>query len=250
MTMLGQTVSQNVNSTFLEVTPRTDITDVYRNLEGTELLAAVLGAEHFGEIAAVSSFGADSAVLLSLIVEVAPSVPVIFLETGKHFPETLDYVETIRRKLGLMEVRLIGPDPRDLSHSDLDGELWQSSSDTCCEVRKVVPLAKALKSFDSWISGRKRFQGSDRSGIEAVEWTEGKFKINPLAHWTPDQIRSEFRTRNLPEHPLAAQNYPSIGCAPCTRPVDPGEDARSGRWPDSEKTECGIHKAPWYGANI
>ncbi len=248
--MLEQAARQNMDSPFLDAPPHQDIAAVYKDLEGKELLSAVLGAEHFGEIAAVSSFGADSAVLLSLIAEVNPSVPVVFLETGKHFPETQDYMETLRRKLGLMEVRLIGPNPGDLNRADPDGELWQSSTDACCEIRKVIPLARALKGFDSWISGRKRFHGSDRSGIDSVEWTDGKFKINPLAHWSPDQIKSEFISRDLPEHPLVAQGYPSIGCAPCTRPVAPGEDARAGRWADSEKTECGIHKAPWYGANI
>lgn len=248
--MLEQSVTPDPQSPFSEGPSQDDIAGLYNDLEGKDLLSTIMGANHFGSIAAVSSFGADSAVLLALIAEVDPSIPVLFLETGKHFQETLDYVETMRRRLGLMEVRLIGPHPSDISRADPDGELWQSSTDACCDIRKVVPLARALSGFDSWISGRKRFHGADRTGISSVEWTEGKFKINPLAHWSPDEIKSEFISRDLPEHSLVSQGYPSIGCAPCTRPVEPGEDARAGRWADSDKTECGIHKAPWYGANI
>ena len=224
--------------------------DAYNELGGVELLDAVIGNPDFGRIAIVSSFGADSAVLLSLVAEIDSSLPVIFLDTGKHFPDTLAYVEKLAAKIGIEDLRIRRPDSKKVSIRDRTSDLWRSSPDACCDLRKIKPLESALQGFDSWISGRKRHHGGDRSGLDSVEWLDGRYKINPLAHWSPEQIKIELRRRDLPAHPLLEQGYPSIGCAPCTRAVGPGEDARAGRWAGQDKTECGIHHAPWYGANI
>ncbi len=226
------------------------VIEQYSDLTDIELLREVIGNEGFGQIGAVSSFGADSALLLAMIVEIDASIPVIFLDTGKHFPETTDYVQSLSQMLGLENIHYRRPDLAEVKIHDTIGDLWESSVDACCDLRKVGPLEKALAGFDSWISGRKRFHGTDRSGLQSVEWSDGRYKINPLAHWTVDQIRREFKARDLPQHPLVAQGFPSIGCAPCTRAVAPGDDVRSGRWADLEKTECAIHSQPWIGANI
>jgi phosphoadenosine phosphosulfate reductase len=222
----------------------------YEALQDVALLEAALNDEAFGAIGVVSSFGADSALLLAMVAEVEAATPVIFLDTGKHFPETTDYVQSLSQTLGLENVHYRRPDLAELKIHDTIGDLWQSSVDACCDLRKVRPLEKALVGFDSWISGRKRFHGGDRSGLKSVEFTEGRYKINPLAHWSAERIKTEFSARDLPQHPLVAKGYLSIGCQPCTRAVAPGEDARSGRWADSDKTECGIHDKPWMGENI
>lgn len=222
----------------------------YVEFQDLALLEAVLNDAAFGRIGAVSSFGADSALLLSMLAEVDASIPVIFLDTGKHFPETSDYVQSLSETLGLENVHYRRPDLAELKIHDRLGDLWESSVDACCDLRKVRPLEKALRGFDSWITGRKRFHGADRSGLKSVEFTEGRYKINPLAHWSAERIKTEFKARDLPQHPLVAEGFLSIGCAPCTRAVAPGEDVRAGRWADDDKTECGIHNGPWIGENI
>ena len=210
------------------------------------VLQCVLKEEFPGRIAVVSSFGVESAVILSLVSEVDPATPVIFLETGKHFPETLAYRDKLARRLGLRDVRDIKPDSVELAANDPSGDLWQRDTDACCGIRKVVPLSRALSNFDAWITGRKRHHGAERTNLSLVEASEGRFKINPLADWTSEEIAADFRARNLPVHPLALDGYGSIGCAPCTRKTKEGENARAGRWSGTEKTECGIHRAPWF----
>ena len=212
-------------------------------LSGTELLRAMLRGRFAGRIAMVSSFGAESAVLLDLVAEVDPATPVIFLDTLKLFPETLAYRDTLVDRLGLTDVRSVQPDPRDLDRHDPDGTLWSYEPDLCCHIRKTEPLEEALRGFDAWITGRKRFHGGSRKQLETIELdlASGRLKVNPLATWTIDDIRRHLAERDLPRHPLAAQGYASIGCMPCTRPVKPGEDVRSGRWSWLDKTECGIH---------
>lgn len=197
-----------------------------------------------GRIAIVSSFGADSIVLLHLMAEMRPGLEVLFLETGKHFPETLDYVAQVSDQLGLSLVP-VRPDPELLASEDPDGALWRVHPDGCCRIRKVIPLQDALASYDSWISGRKRFQATTRATIPIIERDGPKIKVNPMALWTPDQVAEYLRCHHLPVHPLLARGYPSIGCAPCTQPVVPGADPRSGRWAHApEKAECGIHLGP------
>ena len=208
---------------------------------GVAILRAAMTGEFAGRFAVVSSFGADSAMLLALVAEIDRSVPVLFLETGMHFPETLAYRDALTRRLGLLDVRDIRPDPVELSRADPQGELHRWIPDDCCHVRKVAPLERALAGFDAWASGRRRQQSRTRAALPFVEQEGGRQKFNPLADWPTQRILDELARRDLPRHPLTGRGYPSIGCAPCTRPVKPGEDARAGRWAGLDKVECGIH---------
>ncbi|QUD88744.1 phosphoadenylyl-sulfate reductase [Phenylobacterium montanum] len=196
---------------------------------------------HGGKIALVSSFGSESAVLLHMAAQIDPDIAVIFLDTGMLFGQTLDYRKQLAQRLGLTGVRDERPQFQDLAVHDPNADLWKSDTDACCHIRKVLPLDRALKGFDGWITGRKRFQGGDRIRLQVVERGEGKLKFNPLANWTKADIDAYVAEHDLPAHPLVAFGYPSIGCWPCTRPVEEGQDERSGRWAGSEKTECGIH---------
>jgi phosphoadenosine phosphosulfate reductase len=206
------------------------------------LLCAMIGQVFPGRIAVVSSFGAESAVLLHLVSKVDRAVPVIFLDTGKLFPETLQYRDAIVERLGLIDVRAVRPDAAALAKTDPDGTLWRTDPGLCCWQRKVEPLDAALDGFEAWITGRKRFQGGKRSDLELIEsGPDGRTKINPLAFWDEADIQAYFVKHGLPQHPLVAQGYRSIGCATCTRAVRPGEPARAGRWAGLDKTECGIH---------
>jgi phosphoadenosine phosphosulfate reductase len=217
----------------------------YAHLDGPDLLAPMIREVFSGRIAAVTSFGLESAVLLDVVAEVAPDLPVIFLETGKHFSETLIYRDRLCDQLGLQDVRSVAPDPDEVAREDPDGDLNQSDPDRCCELRKVRPLARSLQDFDAWITGRKRFQSASRAGLSTVEFDGHHYKINPLARWRPRDLERRFVDRKLARHTLGAVGYTSIGCAPCTHlPPDP-DDHRSGRWAASEKTECGIHNATW-----
>lgn len=210
-----------------------------------DMLGDVLNEGLAGRIAAVSSFGAESAVLLHLIASIDPAVPVLFLDTGKHFAETLAYRDEITARLGLTNVINLAPDPLALTGRDGTGLRWSYDPDGCCEIRKVRPLAGALAGFDASFTGRKSFQNATRAGLARFELDTtdalGRLKVNPLADWSSDQIASYFAATGLPPHPLVAQGYPSIGCSPCTSMVAPDEDARSGRWKGWDKTECGIH---------
>ncbi len=205
----------------------------------------ILRAAHarFGpRLALVSSFGAESAVLQHMAAQVYPAIPVIFLETGMLFGQTLDHRARLAASLGLTDVRDIRPDPADLAATDATGLLHRTDVDACCHIRKVVPLERALAGFDAWITGRKRFQGGDRLSLPTVETdADGRTKVNPLANWTKADIDAYALEHDLPAHPLVAQGYPSIGCWPCTRPVEEGDDERAGRWAGLDKTECGIH---------
>lgn len=195
-----------------------------------------------GDLAIVSSFGADSSVLLHFVSQVDPTIPVLFLETGKHFQETLDYVETLKEHLGLTNVLALTPSSADVAKFDPTGQLWGSDPDSCCHIRKTEPLNDALGGYAGWITGRKRFQTSDRGVLPHFELTsDERIKVNPLAYWTHEDVDAYRREHNLPEHPLFKHGYKSIGCAPCTSVVAEGEDPRAGRWRGLNKTECGIH---------
>jgi phosphoadenosine phosphosulfate reductase len=202
--------------------------------------------EHFGNrLALVSSFGAESAVLLHLAAQVSPSIPVLFLDTGMLFGQTLDYRKSLAAQFGLTDVRDLRPAFTDLATQDPKSDLWRTSVDGCCNIRKVLPLDRALGGFDGWITGRKRFHGGDRLSLPVVEEADGKLKFNPLANWAKAELEAYIAEHHLPSHPLVAQGYASIGCWPCTKP---SEDGRSGRWQGQEKTECGIHVARAPGA--
>ncbi len=218
---------------------------MFRGASTQEMLQSVIKDGLAGQITTVSSFGAESVVLLHLIAQVDPDLPVLFLETGKHFPETLTYRDEVIAKLGLTNVIELHPDSADLASKDETGLRWSYDPDGCCEIRKVKPLAKALADYDASFTGRKSFQSATRANLPRFEIdttdAQGRLKINPLIDWSADQIDAYFEEHDLPRHPLIDQGYPSIGCSPCTHKVAPGEDPRSGRWKGWDKTECGIH---------
>ena len=218
---------------------------IYRGADTRELLAGVLLDRVAGEVAVVSSFGAESAVLLHLVASVAPAAPVLFLDTGKHFPETLAYRDLLVERLGLTNLINLTPDGAMLAKRDETGLRWSYDPDGCCEIRKVAPLATAMAGYDASITGRKGFQSATRAGLPRFEIDKvdaaGRLKINPLADWDSERLAAWFAEHDLPPHPLVAEGYPSIGCSPCTSRVAEGEDARAGRWRGWDKTECGIH---------
>jgi phosphoadenosine phosphosulfate reductase len=213
-------------------------------LDGTALLARAIRRDFAGRIAVVSSFGAESAVLLSLVADIDPATPILFVDTGQHFAATLDYRDTLARRLGLSDVRSVGPTQAELADNDPGAELWRYDPDACCRFRKVTPLERALAPFDAWVTGRKRHQAITRVALPLVEQVDGRTKINPLVHWDSTRVEAEMKRRDLPRHPVSLEGYPSIGCATCTRAVAAGEDPRSGRWAGTGKTECGIHRLP------
>lgn len=208
------------------------------------LVRRVLGGGLLGRVALVSSFGAESVVLLHLVASAAPQTPVLFIDTGKLFAETLAYQQALARRLDLRDLRILRPDPAALRRRDPDGGLHRRDADACCALRKVEPLERGLRGFDAWITGRKRFQTAPRSRIEMFECDGGRIKFNPLCAWSREDLDRYMNAHGLPRHPLSSRGYLSIGCAPCTGPVAPGEDVRAGRWRDLSKTECGIHAPP------
>ncbi|KQN27022.1 phosphoadenosine phosphosulfate reductase [Sphingomonas sp. Leaf34] len=240
----------------IDVTPaftRADAQAMQMRFEGVsaqDMLRELLAGELRGRIAAVSSFGAESAVLLHMVAQVDVDVPVVFTNTQKMFGETLAYRDELAEKLGFTDLRVFRPDPRLLAIKDKTGLRWSYDPDGCCDLRKVEPLRRALAPFDSWISGRKGFQSGTRTALPRFEEDEGRLKINPLADWDKAKLDAYFAEHELPRHPLEAQGYLSIGCAPCTTKVAPGEDPRAGRWRSFDKVECGIHAPTDYDPMI
>ena len=192
-------------------------------------------------LALVSSFGTESAALLKVMADVDPAIPVVFLDTGWLFAETLAYRDTLVATLGLTDVRSIKPLDETLTREDPDRELWFTDPDACCRIRKVEPLVRALKPFSGWINGRKRFQGGARAEIPVVEDDGEKLKFNPFANVSREEIEAIYKLAKLPPHPLVASGYLSVGCMPCSSRTAGDENARDGRWRGRAKTECGIH---------
>lgn len=211
----------------------------YRHHSATAVLQGAL--RDAGRVALVSSFGAESVVLLHMTALIDRDAAVLFMDTELLFTETLVYQAEVSERLGLRNLRILRAD--DIAAADPDGTLHRTDPDTCCTLRKTAPLQAALAGFDGWITGRKRFQSGSRAALDffEVEDDTGRIKVNPLAHWAPDDVRAYMDENRLPRHPLVARGYPSIGCAPCTSPVAAGEDPRAGRWRHREKDECGIH---------
>ncbi len=212
-----------------------------RNASPEEVIAAALRVIGREQLAVVSSFGTESAALLKVMADVDAAIPVIFLDTGWLFEETLAYRDTLIATLGLRDVRSVKPLEETLAREDSNRELWFSDPDACCRIRKVEPLARALEPFSAWINGRKRFQGGLRAAIPVVEADGIRLKFNPFANVSREQIETIYSQANLPPHPLAAKGFLSVGCMPCTSRTRPDEDARAGRWRGRPKTECGIH---------
>jgi phosphoadenosine phosphosulfate reductase len=214
----------------------------YAGANASTLLRAMIKHEFPERISTVSSFGSESVVLLHLIAEIDPSVPVIFLNTGKLFGETLRYRDRLQEKLGLTDLRSVGPHPDDTRALDPDGTLWARDPDSCCNFRKVLPLRRAMAGFDAEITGRKRFQTLARTGMAPLELNGTRFVINPLWNWSLEDLKQHILKHELPRHPLVEDGFLSIGCMPCTQRVKDGEGYRSGRWAGSDKDECGIHE--------
>ncbi len=232
----------------------TELRAASAELDGVELIRVLAGpgGPLRRRTALVSSFGAESVVLLHMAAQVDDALPVIFLDTGKHFPETLAYRDELVRRFGLKDIRTAYPDRASLLRHDRHGRLFEDDPDLCCDIRKTEPLAEELEGFAAWITGRKRFQGGLRTALETIEpeGGTGRVKLNPLATWDLTRIEAYRVAHDLPAHPLVARGYRSIGCAACTRPTREGEDARAGRWAGIDKTECGIHLPLPYGDSI
>ncbi|HXC56258.1 MAG TPA: phosphoadenylyl-sulfate reductase [Rhizomicrobium sp.] len=225
----------------LVVAKLAQLQDAARGRDAHGILELALTGEFRGKSAVVSSFGAESAVLLHLVAAIDPATPILFLNTGKLFGETLRYRDRLQDLLGLGDVRSLAPDPADRAKADPEGTLWSRDTDACCNFRKVIPLKRALEPFAAQITGRKRFQTRERAEMQAVEFFEGRFRFNPLADWSLAKLEAYTLKHDLPRHPLVEDGYPSIGCMPCTSRVAAGEDYRAGRWSGLDKDECGIH---------
>ena len=234
-------VSQASMEKVADQSPAQALDRALRAASPAEIIEAALKTVGRDQLALVSSFGTESAALLKVMADVDPAIPVVFLDTGWLFEETLAYRETLVARLGLRDVRSIKPLEQTLTREDPDRELWFSDPDACCRIRKVEPLARALAPFSAWINGRKRFQGGLRAELAVVEDDGAKLKFNPFANVAREEIEAIYRRANLPRHPLVASGYRSVGCMPCSSRTAADEDARAGRWRGRAKTECGIH---------
>lgn len=231
-----------LSTTSVSALPSADELDrALRDASPTEIIAAALKTVGREKLALVSSFGTESAMLLKVMADVDPAIPVIFLDTGWLFEETLAHRDTLIAALGLKDVRSVKPAEEALSREDPERDLWFSDPDACCRIRKVEPLTRALKPFSAWINGRKRFQGNARADIPVVEDDGARLKFNPFANVSREELEAIFIRANLPRHPLVASGFLSVGCMPCTSRTTEGEDSRAGRWRGRAKTECGIH---------
>ena len=217
------------------------LSDRYEALTPVEIIRDALEQDLFDNCAVVSSFGAESAVLLHMIAQVDPGLPILIIDTGKLFGETLQYAALLQHKLGLEDIRHVAPRRNEVLEKDPLGKLSGTDPDACCLLRKTSVLQRALGPFDSWINGRKRYQTETRSMMSIVERDGDRIKLNPLANFGPSEISEYHRAHELPDHPLISKGYRSIGCFPCTSKVTDGENPRAGRWAGLDKTECGIH---------
>lgn len=217
----------------------------YRGLRGEDLLRPLIKDVFPGKIAIVSSFGTESAVLLRMAAAVDPAIAVLFINTGKLFSETLQYGEELARRLGLTNVRMLRPREERLRARDPESYLWRTDPRACCGLRKVDPLRDALLPYDAWVTGRKRYQGGLREDLPAIEESDGRIKINPLAEMTLAEIEADFQMYGLPRHPLKAAGYVSVGCYTCSRRIGPdAPHRRAGRTELDANRECGIHLPP------
>jgi phosphoadenosine phosphosulfate reductase len=218
-----------------------ELETLYGNEAAQELLCLAICDMFPGRVALVSSFGAESAVLLHMVAEIRPDTPVISVDTGRLFGETRRYRELLAERLGLTDLRVVSPDPVGVSRNDPDDLLFARNPDRCCAIRKAQPLSQALAGFDAWITGRKAAHGYERKNLRAFESDGRHIKVNPLHAWDKAAVDDYFKTHGLPRHPLEGDGFLSIGCMPCTDRVWPGEGLRDGRWRGLRKTECGIH---------
>lgn len=215
-------------------------TDLYFG-QSAELSLKKAIKKYEGDIVLATSMGVDSAVILHMISKIDPSLPIIFLDTRKHFRETLAYRDDLVQRFGLTDFRNITPDQLAIEVEDPDGTLNQTEPDNCCNLRKIRPLDGVIEGFAARITGRKRYQTPDRANMPILDEISPQVRVNPLAYWSARDVTEYLRRHDIPPHPLLSLGYLSIGCQPCTTRVASGEDPRAGRWRNSEKTECGIH---------
>lgn len=241
LTITGHKPAEWRTNSFAKLQDQCDrLNTLFEHSEPDEILAHCW--EEFGaKVALVASFGTESALLLRRVAAIDPQFPVIFLNTQRLFPETLQYKDQLTKLFKLTNVVEVLPNADHVKADDPDQALYKADPDYCCHIRKTLPLIKALQPFDAWITGRKRAHGADRATLPLAEAQDGRIKINPLASWPPDRIEQDFVRSNTPQHPLKSQGYLSVGCECCTAPCSDEGNARSGRWAGSEKTECGIH---------
>ncbi len=213
----------------------------FARLKASSLVRLVVEDLYPGRVALVSSFGADAAVLLHMVSRIDKATPVIFVDTGQHFPETLAYRDLLCETLGLTNMISAEPRADTIAQEDPETFLFASDPDRCCEIRKVRPLAEAMEGYDAWITGRKGFQSATRATLPLFEAEGERVKVNPLIGWSAKDVLGYIAEAGLPRHTLVAKGFPSIGCLPCTSAVKPGEEERAGRWRGRGKTECGIH---------
>ena len=225
-----------------EVARANALSERFTGTEATEILKVAITDYFPDQIALSSSFGADSVVLLHMVSQIDPGLPIIFLDTDRHFFQTLQSRDELVERLGLKNLIILRPNTQEVADFDASSNLSQLSVEACCALRKVRPMRGVLQLYGAWITGRKRFQSASRANLKAIEWDGSHFKINPLVDWSADAVSAYLKAHDLPEHPLMAQGYSSIGCYPCTRPVAADEDARAGRWAGQDKVECGIHR--------
>lgn len=192
------------------------------------------------------SFGAEGIVLIDLIAKVNPQATIVFLDTDLHFKETYSLIEKVKQRYPRLHIKMTKPPLTLEQQADEHGnKLWERNPNLCCHIRKIEPLEQELSHVDAWISGLRREQSNSRKNTAYIN-KDNKFqrvKICPLIHWTRDDVWTYIELNNLPYNKLHDNNYPSIGCEMCTLPVQAEADARSGRWADFEKKECGIHQA-------
>jgi phosphoadenosine phosphosulfate reductase len=221
----------------------TRLNDLLQDALPAEVISAAVDAVGRDRLAVISSFGTQSGALLKIVADVDPNIPVIFIDTGWMFAETLQYRDALVDQLHLSNVRSVLPQTATLERLDPEADLWSANPDLCCKLRKVDTLHAAMTDFDASINGRKRFQAMTRADIPIVELDGGQLKFNPFAQMTLRDIELIYATAKLPQHPLVASGFSSIGCMPCTSRTLPGEDPRAGRWRGRAKTECGIHRS-------
>ena len=214
----------------------------YAHHAAPDVLAHVLDDPMVGPTALVSSFGAEAVVLLHMVSVIDRTTPVLFVDTEMLFPETLEYQRDVAEKLRLTNVQVIRPDRDQIFLKDPNNGMHRTNPDGCCDLRKVQPLQTALAPFDAWITGRKRYHGGQRQGLAFFEAEgEARIKINPLAHFSREDVAEYMTNNRLPRHPLVKKGFASLGCLPCTTRIAQNEDTRAGRWRGQNKDECGIH---------
>ncbi|MBW7956709.1 MAG: phosphoadenylyl-sulfate reductase [Deltaproteobacteria bacterium] len=224
-----------------------ELKKVSDSLEGKSPEEAIRWAvENFStsELSLACSFGAEDVALVDMLVKIKPDARIFYLDTDLLFKESLDVKDRLIAKYGIKPERYGAKSTLEEMAAEHGPELWKKQPDKCCDIRKMIPLAEALSGLKCWITGIRRDQAPTRANAPVVSW-DAKFglaKVNPLVRWTSEDVWKYIKANGVPYNVLHDQNYPSIGCEPCTKPVAPGEDPRAGRWAGFQKTECGLHK--------